>query len=163
MSQASPPGRRRASLPGAARLVFGYYLATPLFALLDFGFGINVRAAFLDGQPLLKVAWYALALVCALAMARWPGRAGLVGLAESGANIALLVIGTMTAYLGAVDAALSDSVMEPPFSPADAVNLVVSSGALIVSYIAAQARASREGFDGFDGFGGLGRGRQGRL
>lgn len=162
-SPVSHPHRGLASLPGSTRLVFGYYLATPLFALLDFAFGINVRAAFLDGQPVIKLAWYALAFACALVVARWPGRAGLVGLAESGANIALLVIGTMSAYLGAVDSALSESAMEPPLSPADAVNLVVSSAALIVSYIAAQARASREDFDGSGGFGGFGGRRQGRL
>lgn len=143
----SRPARAAARLSGPARLVFGYYLATPLFALLDLGFGINVRAAFLDGQPVLKLAWYALAIACAAAMARWPGRAGLVGLAESGATIALLVIGTMTAYFGAVDAALTESTPDAPFSPADTMNLVVSSAALIVSYIAAQARVSRGGFD----------------
>lgn len=158
----SRAGRGLASLSGPARLVFGYYLVTPFFALLDLGFGINVRAAFLDGQPVLKLAWYALALACALAMAHWPDHAGLVGLAESGASIALLVIGTMTAYLGTVDAALSESAVEPPFSPADMVNLVVSSAALIVSYIAAQARVSRRGFAEPGGSSRFRRGRQGR-
>lgn len=143
----TPPGRPGVRLSRPARLVFGYYLATPVFALLDLGFGMNVRAAFLDGQPALKLAWYALGIACAAAIARWPGRAGVVGLAESGASIALLVIGTMTAYLRAVDAALAESAVEAPFSPADAVNLVVSSAALLVSYIAAQMRASRQVFD----------------
>lgn len=148
-----------AGLTGPARAVLVYYLATPAFAVLDLAFGINVRAAFLDGRPVLKLVWYALALVCAAAVARWPNRAGLVGLAESGASIALLVIGTMTAYLAAVDAAASESAAAgPPFRPADVVNLMVSSGALIVSYIAAQARASREGLDD-PGLGGRGRGR----
>ena len=49
-------------------LVFVVVVMT-IVSLLDLGFGINVRAAFLDGQPVLKLAWYALAIACAAAMA----------------------------------------------------------------------------------------------
>lgn len=136
---------RRLGLPG--RLVLGWYLATPVFAVLDLALGINLRASFLDGQPALRLAWYALALGCAAAVARWPERAGVIGLLESSASIALLVLGTGNAYLRSLDAALGETVVvAPPFSPADVANLVLSAGALIVSYIAAQARVSRDGF-----------------
>jgi hypothetical protein len=136
---------RRLGLPG--RVVLGWYLATPVFALLDLAFGINVRASFLDEQPALRLAWYALALGCAAAVTRWPARAGVIGLSESAASIALLVLGAGVAYLGALDAALGEpAVVAPPFSPADVANLVLSAGALIASYIAAQARVSRDGF-----------------
>lgn len=135
----------RVGLPG--RMILAWYLATPIFALLDLAFGINVRASFLDGQPALRLAWYALALGCAAAVARWPARAGVIGLSESAASIALLVLGAGIAYLRALDGALGEpSVVAPPFSPADVANLVLSAGALIASYIAAQARVSRHGF-----------------
>lgn len=136
---------KRLSAP--ARVVLAWYLATPVFAVLDLVFGVNVRLAFLDQQPALRMTWYALAVGCAAAVARWPARAGVIGLAESAASIALLVVGAGTAYLRALDAALAEpAVIAPPFSPADVANLILSAGVLIVSYIAAQARVSRDGY-----------------
>lgn len=41
-----------------------YYAATVLFVLLDFGFGINVRAAFLDNAPGLRLLFYAVLFGC---------------------------------------------------------------------------------------------------
>jgi hypothetical protein len=136
---------KRLGAPG--RAVFAWYLATPVFATLDLVFGVNVRLSFLEQQPALRIGWYAIAVGCAAAVARWPARAGMIGLSESAASMALLVVGAGTAYLRALDAALAEpAVIAPPFSPAEVTNLILSAGALIVSYIAAQARVSRDGY-----------------
>ncbi len=139
---ATVPGRD----PGGSarrrgRALQAYYLATPLFAVLDFAAGINVRVAFLDGGWPLRLAYYAFAFVAGVAAARWPARAALVGLVESGANIALLVLGVGVRYLAAIDAAAADAGLPaPPFDQLEVVNLLLSAVVLAVSYIGAQAR-----------------------
>lgn len=126
--------------PGAARLLRAWYLATPVLVLLDLLFGLNVRAAFLDTWP-SRVAYYAMAFACGLAVQRWPGRAALVGLVESGVNIAWLIVAVGLRYLGALDAALADDATGAvPFTGNEIVNLVLSAVVLIVSYIGAMAR-----------------------
>ena len=36
-----------------------YYAATALFLLMDYGLGINVRVAFLESTPTLRLLYYA--------------------------------------------------------------------------------------------------------
>ena len=94
MDPPASPGRRA---------IQAYYLATPAFAVLDFVAGVNVRTAFLGDGPLGRLLYYALAFACGLATARWPARAPLVGLLESGVNIAWLILAVGIRYLnGAV-------------------------------------------------------------
>jgi hypothetical protein len=121
--------------PLAARVITWYYLAgTPLFLVADVAFGVSVRAAFLDEQPLLRFLYYGVAFVCGLLAVRQPAGSGIVGVIESGANIALVVFGIMLGYLGALDAALAEMPMRSPVGGTSAVNLTLSVAMLVVSY-----------------------------
>jgi hypothetical protein len=132
------PGLARPAL--APRVLRAWYLATPLFAVLDLILGLNVRVTFLD-STVARLAYYAFAFGCGLAVLRWPRRAGLVGLLESSGNIVWLILGVGAQYLAALDAALAEDLARASvFSTAEVVNLLVSAAILIVSYIAAQAR-----------------------
>jgi hypothetical protein len=134
------------STSGRARhLVRAYYLATPLFLLLDLVGGVSVRVSFLDPSPTLKVAYYVVAFACGVAMTRWPQHAGRLGLVESGANIILVVLGVGISYLALMDAAEGPGLAASPFTNATAVNLVISATSAIASYIAAHARLSKRG------------------
>lgn len=83
----------------AVRPLLAYYLGgTPLFFLLDVVWDVSVRASFLDDLP-ARVAYYAVCLACGLVVWRSPGWGGLVGLAESVANLTLLVVGFMAPIL----------------------------------------------------------------
>jgi hypothetical protein len=125
---------------GAPRLLLAYYLATPLFVVLDLVAGINLRTTFLDGAPALKAAYYAASLGCGAAIARWPARAALIGLLESGTNIGLLILGVGLAYLRVLDAALADTPLPPVFTTASALNLALSAVVLGTSYVGAMSR-----------------------
>lgn len=125
---------------GAPRLLLGYYLATPLFVVLDLVAGINLRTTFFDGAPALKAAYYAASLGCGAAIVRWPTRAALVGLLESGANIGLLILGVGLAYLRVLDAALADGPLPPVFTSASAMNLALSAVMLSTSHVGAMSR-----------------------
>jgi len=41
-----------------------YYYITPLFVLLDYGWGISVRVAVLDSMPLYKNLYYGFCILC---------------------------------------------------------------------------------------------------
>ncbi len=134
------PSVPRAATPLAARALTWYYLVgTPLFALADLALGISVRAAFFDGQPVLRLLYYAVAFGCGVAAVKLPAWSGLVGLVESGANIVLLVFGVMLGYFQALDAAIADRPLLSPFAGTSVVNLVLSGAMLSVAYIRHQA------------------------
>ena len=69
-----------------------YYAATALFVSLDFGFDVNVRAAFLDSAPTLRVLFYVVLFGC-FALVIWrPAWTNIVGLVESVVTLAALII-----------------------------------------------------------------------
>lgn len=124
-----------------AALAKVYYLvATPLFVVLDYAFGANVRVAFLDGHSGLRAAYYAIAIGCGVAVWRRPRWAALVGVTESGANIALLIIGVFVAYLGMLDDAGGPGAIANPFTPHAVTNLVISATWGYASYVNALRR-----------------------
>ncbi|MGH7546133.1 MAG: hypothetical protein ACREKI_08125 [Gemmatimonadota bacterium] len=117
-----------------AWLLRGYYLATPLFLLADVAWGWNVRVVGLEGYPGWRIAYY---LVCfGLGALAWmkPERADLVGLVESGVNLAILIVGTYVAYWGIVDQVLADQPIVNPFTTERIANLILAGSVLSVSY-----------------------------
>jgi len=58
-----------AATPGTA-VIKAYYAATALFLLLDYGFGVNVRLAFLDAWPAWRAAYYGFCFAC-LGLSVW--------------------------------------------------------------------------------------------
>ncbi len=74
------------------RLITLYYAASVLFLLLDFGFGVNVRIAFLEGMPGLRLLYYAVCFTC-LGLALWrPAWSTIIGLVESLVTLVALII-----------------------------------------------------------------------
>lgn len=139
-TKAGDPQQALPARPGTARFLRAWYLATPALAVLDLAFGLNVRATFLDHWP-SRLAYYVLAFACGLAVQRWPARAALIGLIESGVNIAWLVLAVGLRYLGFIDAALAeDPTISVPFTGDEVINLVISAMVLIVSYVGAMAQ-----------------------
>lgn len=47
-----------------------YYAATAVFLTLDYGFGINLRAVFLENTPGLRMGYY-LVLFCCIGLLLW--------------------------------------------------------------------------------------------
>lgn len=123
---------------GLARLVRGYYLATPAFLLADLLFGVDVRTPFLDALPALKWGWYAVATLIGVAAWRWPRWTPHLGLTEAGLDIVVLVLSVGNAYL---NAATSESGAAA-FRAGSVVNLLMSGTMLVVSYLVAQAHLS---------------------
>lgn len=75
----------------AAGWIGRYYLLTPLFALLDAGFGFSFRVSGIM-DPAHRYAWYGLCLICALGCYFRPRYAALIAMAESSGNLLILFL-----------------------------------------------------------------------
>lgn len=75
-----------------ARVLSWYYAATVLFLILDYGFGINVRVAFLDSMPLARLVYYGLCFGCLALILVRPALAPLVGAVESLVTLIALIL-----------------------------------------------------------------------
>ena len=74
------------------KLILVYYGATALFLSLDYGFGVNVRVAFLEATPGLRLGYYGILFGC-FALVLWrPTWSRLVGTVESLATLVALII-----------------------------------------------------------------------
>jgi len=119
-----------------ARLSFlrWYYVATPLFWLVGLIWGVNVRVAFLDDFPAGRNAYYVLCFVLGIVMLRAPQYASRLALAESSANLGLLVLSVAVWYLRMLDWAAGPSVAVRVVTPAELVGFVLATVIAAVSY-----------------------------
>ncbi len=118
---------RLSRVPRPTVVTILYYLATPLFALLDWIFGWNVRAAGLAGEPAWKNVYYAICTGAGVLTALRPSLSRFVGLAESSINIFLLILGVLLPYWAAINqAAEGASVAGVPFTFTRLLNFMIS-------------------------------------
>jgi len=76
----------------ARRLCLGYYAATALFLLLDYGFSVNIRVAFLKDWPAWRLAYYGILFAC-LAIVAWrPALAVVTTTLESLLTLVALIV-----------------------------------------------------------------------
>jgi hypothetical protein len=84
-----------------------YYAATILFVLIDYGLGVNLRIAFLEPYPLIRITYYAVCFGC-LALMLWKPRwAALIGGIESLIALSALIISMMLRIM-----IVSDEILE---------------------------------------------------
>ena len=69
-----------------------YYAATAVFLLLDFGFGVNVRVAFLDAWPVWRALYYLFCFACFGLIAWRPALADVVTTVESLITLSALIL-----------------------------------------------------------------------
>ena len=84
-----------------------YCAATIFFLILDYAFGVNIRAAFLEQFPLVRMAYYSICFAC-LALMLWrPGWAAIIGGIES-----LLAVAALTLSMGGRVMIVTDEMIE---------------------------------------------------
>jgi hypothetical protein len=73
------------------RVLQAYYAATVVFLLLDYGAGLNLRVAALEGFPDLKAGYYLVIFAC-LGLTLWrPAWSTAIGVVESLATLVALI------------------------------------------------------------------------
>ena len=123
-----------------------YYAATALFVSLDFGFDVNVRAAFLDSAPTLRVLFYVVLFGC-FALVIWrPAWTNIVGLVESVVTLAALIINmALRSMMVTHDVFAAEA---GPVTMAELVNFMIAGGAAYVAYVQGlKSLTSRSGAD----------------
>ena len=126
-------------LPPGPRLIEAYYLATPLFFLVDIFLSFPIRVSAL-ADPGLRYLYYAFALGCGVASRVRPKVGPYVGLAESSLNILLLVLSVMLPIAQLPDLVFAGESLPAPLSGLTLANFMLSGGILVVSFQVHQAR-----------------------
>lgn len=129
-----------------------YYYVTPLFILLDYIWGVNVRVTVLDSTPLYKNLYYGFCILCGVGMYIVPQCSAVVALFESTIIVTMTVLGLFLPY---VQYLYMDDVLSADWEVAGAlsieriVNLVLAgSVAIFVFRQSTQTIAETFGFTG---------------
>lgn len=138
-----------------SRLLVGYYLATPAFALADVLGVAPFRVAGLEGSG-VRWGYYGVAFLLGLACRRWPAATPWVAMGESAVNLLLLLIAFLVPIWSLPEAVGSGAAVLDPVTSTDVLNLAVSGGALVLGFYGSQRRAMAAGLG--PGVGGLGGG-----
>ncbi len=89
-----------------------YYYVTPVFVLLDYGWGISVRAAVLDSAPLYKNLYYGFCVLCGVGVYALPWLTPVVALFESSINFLMTALAVFLPYMRFVTQ--TDDVLTAP-------------------------------------------------
>jgi len=117
-----------------------YFYITPLFILLDYIFGINVRVSALETMPLYKNLYYGFCILCGICMYIIPRYSAVVALFESSINIIMLVLSIYLPFIRTLTA-LMDDVLDADFTTLEEllkvqpmINLFIVGFCLILTF-----------------------------
>ena len=117
-----------------------YFYITPLFILLDYILGINVRVSALETMPLYKNLYYGFCIICGICMYIIPRYSAIVALLESSINIMMLVLGIFLPYIRTITALMDDvlgadfTALEETLKVQPMVNLFIVGSCLILTF-----------------------------
>ena len=115
-----------------ARLMSSYYAATVLFLVLDFVFDVNIRLAFLDGQPGWRIAYYILCAAIFVLIVRYPQWGPWIGIGESLLTLSLLIVAMALRVLVVTDEMIETGRGHPTVS--EIANFVIAALIVYVGY-----------------------------
>jgi len=117
-----------------------YFYITPLFILLDYILGVNVRISALDSMPLYKNLYYGFCILCGICMYIIPRYSAVVALLESSINFMMLVLGIFLPYIRTVMALMDDvlgadfKALEESLKVQPMVNLAIVGSCVILTF-----------------------------
>ena len=131
-----------------------YFYITPLFILLDYVLGVNVRVNALESMPLYKNLYYGFCILCGVCMYIVPRYSAVVTLFESIINFGMIVFSIFMPYIQnmmyAEDILNADfKAMEEAINAQSIMNLVIV-GSFVVLTFQKSIKTIQEAF-GFNG------------
>jgi len=115
----------------ADRILPWYYAGTILFLLMDYGFGVNIRLAFLESVPNARLAYYGICLICFALMLWRPGWTTLIGTFESLVTLIALIFAMAVRVMVPNDAIFAENGQFVTIP--EVINFVISGS---VAYLA---------------------------
>ncbi len=81
------------------QIIKGYYLATPIFLLLEIVFGLDIRVSSFISDPGWRIVYYIFCFVC-MGIVLWKPRFTVeVGVLESSVNLIFLFVGAALTWM----------------------------------------------------------------
>lgn len=130
----------------STRLLRIYYAATLLFVMLDYLMNINVRLAFLEAWPGMRVLYYLLCFVCLGLMTWRPRLSPWIATFESALALSLLIL-----TMGARVMTASEQMLDAGtgfVSVNEIMNFMIVGGAAWLAYTRGMADLRRRSGDG---------------
>ena len=106
------------------RIIQGYYWSIFLFMILDYGFGINIRITGFIYHPVLKSLYYLFCIICLYLIYKFPDKAAKIGMIESSANIAILILGTYIPVFTSYDLIEAGKIGGPGITAERVINMI---------------------------------------
>lgn len=126
--------------PPRRDVVTGYYLATPVFVVIDLAMGLPVRVAGLESTS-HRVVYYVVLIAFGLICRAKPAAAPWIGMIESAGNIFLLCLAILLPVWALPEAFESGAELVSPFDKTSLATVLISGTAFIVSFYRNQAAA----------------------
>ena len=116
-----------------------YFYITPLFILLDYIWGVNVRVSALDSMPVYKNLYYGFCILCGVCMYFVPRYSAVVTLFESIINFGMIVFSIFMPYIRnmiyAEDILNADfKAMEEAINAQSIANLVIVGSFVVLTF-----------------------------
>jgi len=116
-----------------------YFYITPLFILLDYVLGVNVRISALGSMPVYKNLYYGFCILCGVCMYFVPRYSAVVTLFESIINFGMIVFSIFMPYIRnmiyAEDILNADfKAMEASLNTQSIVNLLIVGSFVIMTF-----------------------------
>lgn len=110
-----------------------YYAATAFFLLLDYGFGLNVRIAFLDALPAARMAYYGICFACLGLMIWRPSWTTFIGTFESLVTLIALIFGMAVRVMIPNDAIFEENTTILTYQ--EVINFVIAGSVAYLAWI----------------------------
>lgn len=119
-----------------------YFYITPLFILLDYFLGLNVRVSALDSAPGYKNLYYGFCILCGVCMFIIPRYSAVVALFESSINFMMIVLGIFLPYVhNVLNVLYVDDILNADFKAMEEAikvepiaNLVIVGSCVILTF-----------------------------
>lgn len=115
-----------------------YYTITPLFILLDYVWGVNVRTVVLDSEPVYKGLYYGFCILCGVVIYIIPRLSPVVALVESSVIFMMTVLSVFIPYIQTI--VQMDNILDADIQyinvlgPTYIMNLVLSGGMAALTF-----------------------------
>ena len=117
-----------------------YFYITPVFILLDYFLGVNVRVSALEGMPMYKNLYYGFCIFCGICMYIVPRWSAVVAMFESAVNFFMIAFGIFVPYIRTITILADDvlgadwKAMEESLNIQPIVNLVIVGSCLVLTF-----------------------------
>jgi len=133
----------------ANRVVKTYYFATPLFLILEFGFGFDLRVSSFIDDTAWRIVYYLFCFVCMGVILWRPAFTIGVGIVESSVNLIFLIVGAALRWMFPFTWITEDGNevlrLEDPVTIMEVMNFLLVAIILILCFHRWMALAGRSG------------------